>query len=432
MALHTHTPARLVGCNVFKRTNPRSDAFDTLDFHHLEIIAPDAASVSGHWANALGLERIATSDRTTGNRAYVSHVLRSGSLVVAISAPYDTAAAPPADDAAAVANDAASAPNQLFTSENMRRFLGEHGLSACAVGLRVADAAAAFEASVARGAEPRTEPRTHSGCTVAEIRLYGDVALRFVSGDALDDGSLAFLPGYVAARGEAAGTYGIERVDHVVGNVPELLPAVDYLQRACGFHEFAEFTAEDVGTVDSGLNSMVLATNNERVLLPINEPTYGSKRKSQILTYIEQHHGPGVQHIALKTGDIFATVRAMRQARGGFSFMERPSEAYYAKLPARLGADLTAEQVAQCQDLGILADKDNQGVLLQIFTKPVGDRSTLFFEIIQRVGCMVDDSGEELEEQLAGCGGFGKGNFSELFKAIERYETKAGLNDVGA
>ena len=115
-------------------------------------------------------------------------------------------------------------------------------------------------------------------------------------------------------RAGSAGTYGIQRIDHVVGNVPDLLATVDYLTAATGFHEFAEFTAEDVGTVDSGLNSMVLASNTEAVLLPVNEPTTGGKRKSQILTYLEQHGGEGVQHIALKTDDVFATVHAMRVA----------------------------------------------------------------------------------------------------------------------
>jgi len=176
---------------------------------------------------------------------------------------------------------------------------------------------------------------------------------------------------------------------------------------------------------------MVLASNNEFVLLPVNEPTAGGKRKSQIQTYLEQHRGPGVQHIALKTNDIFATVEAMREAlaaRCGFELMERPRETYYENLRARIGPDaLTDAQISLCQKLGILADRDDQGVLLQIFTKPVGDRATLFLEIIQRVGCATDDG----EEQPGGCGGFGKGNFHELFRAIEEFETKAGINGLG-
>ena len=210
----------------------------------------------------------------------------------------------------------------------------------------------------------------------------------------------------------------------------------------------------------------MLASNNERVLLPVNEPTVGSKRKSQILTYLEQHGGEGVQHIALKTDDVFATVHAMRvavresaqfsarailgprnsltvptahpprpppsqgAARCGFELMERPREVYYDKLKEKLGDGLTDAEVQKCRELGILADRDDQGVLLQIFTKPVGDRSTLFLEIIQRVGCTLDAATNRQVEQRPGCGGFGKGNFHELFRAIEEYETKAGINKL--
>ena len=216
----------------------------------------------------------------------------------------------------------------------------------------------------------------------------------------------------------------------------------------------------------------MLASNNERVLLPVNEPTVGSKRKSQILTYLEQHGGEGVQHIALKTDDVFATVHAMRvavrarnsaqpprailrprnslrprrdirrltrpvsdlpsqgAARCGFELMERPREVYYDNLKEKLGDGLTDAEVQKCRELGILADRDDQGVLLQIFTKPVGDRSTLFLEIIQRVGCTLDAATNRQVEQRPGCGGFGKGNFHELFRAIEEYETKAGINKL--
>jgi 4-hydroxyphenylpyruvate dioxygenase len=125
-------------------------------------------------------------------------------------------------------------------------------------------------------------------------------------------------------------SYGIQRVDHIVTNVPNMIEAITYVSNFTGFHQFAEFTAEDVGTVDSGLNSMVLGNNNEMVLLPFNEPTYGTKRKSQIQTYLEQNEGAGVQHIAVKTNDIFVTLREMRQRRflGGFEFMPRPSDKY--------------------------------------------------------------------------------------------------------
>jgi len=284
--------------------------------------------------------------------------------------------------------------------------------------------------------EPRwmTDSRAHeneetprAGCTVAEVQLYGDVVLRLLS---FDDGySGAHLPGYAqlpVPSSSVEGRYGITRFDHIVGNVWELMPSIRRLKAMTGFHEFAEFPAEDVGTVDSGLNSMVLACNSELVLLPLNEPTYGTRRRSQIETYLIANGGEGVQHIALKTDDIFSTVAAMRSATptGGFCMMDPPSDDYYTELPARIGDALEPWQFEKAQELGLLVDRDDQGILIQVFTRPVGDRPTLFLEIIQRVGCMVPSDNESQEHlvQKPGCGGFGKGNFKELFKSVELFE----------
>eukprot|EP01033_Poteriospumella_lacustris_P000194 gene194-129_t len=196
-----------------------------------------------------------------------------------------------------------------------------------------------------------------------------------------------------------------------------------------GFHDFAEFVAEDVGTLDSGLNSMVLANNNELILLPINEPTFGTKRKSQIQTYLEQYQGEGVQHIALLTENIFQTLakmKAFEESGIGFSFQAPPDRDYYTRVVDRLGgiAPLTEAQFEEAKKFGVLIDRDDQGMLLQIFTKPIGDRPTLFLEVIQRIGCADSDS----KIQRPGCGGFGKGNFKDLFKSIEDYEKSLGLN----
>lgn len=344
--------------------------------------------------------------------------------------------------------------------EFAHKFTQKHGLAIRALGISVGDAKEAYEVSVANGGvgvlSPKTLTDAASGksLVVSEVKLYGDVVIRWVSGDF--DGP--YMPGYEAVESgpdvrcassssssclplDAWSTrltlaaclctsvrpplqlsIGIQRFDHCVGNVPKLIEAVEYVMGFTGFHEFSEFTAEDVGTVDSGLNSMVLASNNEMVLIPVNEPTFGTPRKSQIQTYLEQNVGPGLQHMALKTDDIFHTLAEMRKRSylGGFEFMPRPEKGYYERLPARIGNDLSEKQYKQIEELGLLVDKDDQGILLQIFTKPLGDRPTVFFEIIERVGCMLDISGRL--EQAAGCGGFGKGNFSELFKSIEEYE----------
>ena len=425
--------AKLVGYDNFVRHNPHSDRFEVKRFHHLEITCGDAKSTAAVLCTALGFRPLAHSNMMTGNTTYASYVVGSGSTTFVCTAPYGdpsstTSVKPP--------------PNPSFVPANARDKFAKHGLHVSAVGILVTDAAYAHARAVAGGAASLSPPTKdeETGVVTAEVCLYpgGDAALRFVSGEHLD--TIPFLPGYQKSMAygidaPGGGTYGIERIDHVVGNVPDLLAAVDYITAACGFHEFAEFTAEDVGTVDSGLNSMVLASNTEAVLLPVNEPTGGGKRKSQILTYLEQHGGPGVQHIALKTNDIFATVAAMRAAHracGGFELMERPREQYYDKLRERLGEGVIDDETArQCRELGILADADDQGVLLQIFTKPIGDRSTLFLEIIQRVGCTKDPVTKARIDQTPGCGGFGKGNFHELFRAIEEYETRAGINKIG-
>lgn len=423
---------KLVGYDNFVRHNPFSDKFEVKRFHHLELLAGDAKTTANMFCTALGCTPIAVSNQMTGNTLYTSHVVKSGSLIFACTAPYG-------DASASAANGAKPPPNRGFNQEEARNKFKLHGMHVCAVGIEVADAKHAYEQAVAHGAKPATAPFTdeETGVVTSEVIMYpgGDSVLRFLSGEHLSE--LPFLPGYkeVPVReGARVGSYGIERIDHVVGNVPDLLQTVEYIAAITGFHQFAEFTAEDVGTVDSGLNSMVMASNNEMVLLPINEPTVGGKRKSQILTYLEQHGGPGVQHIALKTDDVFATVAAMRSAHnafGGFELMDRPREQYYDKLPERLGKDaLSADQLARCRELGILADKDDQGILLQIFTKPIGDRSTLFLEVIQRVGCTLDTETNRVIAQKPACGGFGKGNFHELFRAIEEYETRAGINKV--
>ena len=381
------------------------------------------------------------SDLSTNNNLYSSVVLKSNDVTFVFTAPYH--------HEADKNNEIKSIPHPNYSQEFAFEFIKNHGLAVRAVGILVKDAKIAHDISVANGAIsilPPTElyddKKSESSMVISEIRLYGDTVIRWISGNS----NCSFLPNYKELPISPEVDLGLLRVDHIVGNVPKLFEAVDYLMNSIGFHEFSEFTAEDVGTIDSGLNSMVLANNNEMILLPVNEPTHGTRRKSQIQTYLEYNNGPGVQHIAIKTSNILITIAEMRKrvAYGGFDFMPSPSPDYYNKIKERLELDkyLEPDEISDLQEmlkgLGILIDRDDQGILLQLFTKNLGDRPTIFIEIIQRIGCdgiakLFDELKkfvnigqskacsvcDSLDTQKAGCGGFGKGNFSELFKSIE-------------
>lgn len=366
-----HAEFKLVGFKKFIRTNPRSDHFRVHRFHHIEFWCGDATNTARRFSWGLGMPLVAKSDLSTGNSAHASYLLRSGQLNFLFTAAYS-----PSISAAS----SASIPS--FSSPAHRSFAWSHGLGVRAVALQVESAFSAYSASVSRGAKPATPPilLSDNKTAIAEVHLYGDAVLRFVSyGDNGASSDLGFLPGFEPVDNGASYPeldYGIRRLDHAVGNVPKLEPVVDYLKNFTGFHEFAEFSAEDVGTAESGLNSVVLANNDENVLLPLNEPVYGTKRKSQIQTYLEHNEGSGVQHLALVSEDIFRTLREMRKRSGvgGFEFMPSPPPTYYRNLKMRAGDVLSDEQIEECEKLGILVDRDDQGTLLQIFTKPIGDR----------------------------------------------------------
>lgn len=408
---------KLVGHKNFVRHNPMSDRFDVKRFHHIEFWCLDATNVSKRFTFGLGMDLVAKSDLTTGNKSYASYAVQSNELTFVFTAPYSTN----------IDRTGSSEPHPNYSHEKHHKFIIDHGVAVRAIGIRVGDAKEAYEKSVQNGGIGVLPPTeivdrfTNTTAVISEIKMFNDVVIRWISGDYQGP----VIPNYESVPVTRNHSFGIIRADHIVNNVPKLFEAVDYVMHATGFHEFAEFTAEDVGTVDSGLNSMVLASNNEFILLPVNEPTFGTPRKSQIQNYLEHNNGAGVQHIALKTEDIFYTVREMRKRSewGGFDFMPAPGKDYYNRVPERIGKDvLSAAQLEELEELGLLADKDDQGVLLQVFTQPICDRPTVFLEIIQRVGCDIDHSTGEKKEQAAGCGGFGKGNFSELFKSIENYE----------
>ncbi|CAN6701612.1 unnamed protein product [Malus baccata var. baccata] len=407
MGQDNDTQFNLVGFSNFVRTNPRSGHFKVHRFHH--------------------------SDISTGNQTHASYLLRSGDLVFLFTAPYSPTLTRTADPARP--RTTASIPT--FDHSASRAFSATHGLGVRTVAIQVEDAVvvfgttavSAFIASVTHGAKPSAASiLLDNRVTIVEVQLYGDVVLRYVSYTDYNhltnpDPHLWFLPGFESLTSSFPIDFEIRRFYHAVGNVEDLKSAVSYVKGFTRFHEFAEFTAEDVGMRESGLNSVVLANNEKMVLFPMNEPVYGTKRKSQIQTYLEHNEGAGVQHLALVSEDIFRTLREMwsRSGVGGFQFMPAPPPTYYRNLKKRVGDVLTDEQIKECEELGILVDRDDQGTLLQIFTKPVGDRPTIFVDIIQRVGCMLKDE-EGKVHQKGGCGGFGKGNFSEIFKSIEEYE----------
>lgn len=410
-------------------------------FHHIEFYCADATTSYKRFLYGLGMNLVAKSDLTTGNKTYASYAVQSNELIFVFTSSYNNQ----------LNTEELKMPHPGFKAEVANKFVLDHGLAVRAVTINVEDATKAYDISVKNGATGVLTPtqlvdtETNKNSVISEIKLFGDVVIRFKSGDY--DGPV--LPNYqtIPITAENNTSCGLVRADHIVSNVPHLFNAVDYLMGALGLHEFSEFTAEDVGTVDSGLNSMVLANNNEFVLLPVNEPIFGTRRKSQIQNYLEHNNGSGVQHIALKTDDIFQTMRELRarSASGaGLEFMPRPSQSYYDKVPERLAKggkieDFSPEQMKELQELGLLIDRDDQGILVQIFTTPVGDRPTIFFEIIQRIGChkTADKDKDKAagvqevqckvrttidQQQSAGCGGFGKGNFSELFKSIENFE----------
>lgn len=272
----------------------------------------------------------------------------------------------------------------------------------------VDDAREAFAKAVERGAVPVHEPRVlrddHGEVVIAAIHTYGDTIHSIVERRGYRG---LFLPGFVAKDSPFRPTpTGLRYVDHCVGNVElgKMNEWVGFYERVLGFHNLLSFDDKDISTEYSALMSKVMSNGNGRIKFPINEPAVG-KKKSQIEEYLDFYRGPGVQHIAMATDNIIATVSALRER--GVEFLTVPPS-YYETLLDRVGT--IDEDLTPLRDLGILVDRDEEGYLLQIFTKPVQDRPTLFYEIIQRKGAK----------------SFGKGNFKALFEAIEREQALRG------
>jgi 4-hydroxyphenylpyruvate dioxygenase len=365
------------------------DPFPVSGWDALVWVVGNATQAAHFYRSALGMELVAYSGPETGNRDHRAYVLRSGAARFVVTGAYDPAS-PLAD--------------------HHRR----HGDGIADIALSVPDVDVCIAHARAAGATVLTEPHDltdeHGTVRTAAIATYGDTRHTLVDRSRY---SGPYLPGFVTRTSSHVKRPGapkrlFQAIDHVVGNVE--LGAMDqwvaFYNRVMGFTNMAEFVGEDIATDYSALMSKVVSNGNHRVKFPLNEPAVG-KKKSQIDEYLEFYGGPGAQHVALATNDIVGTVDALRAE--GVVFLGTP-DSYYEDpaLRARIGE--VRVPIEELQRRGILVDRDEDGYLLQIFTKPLGDRPTVFFELIERHGSL----------------GFGIGNFKALFQAIEREQELRG------
>jgi len=351
---------------------------------HLELWVGNAKQAAFFYEHAMGFRRTAYAGPETGLRDRASYVLEQGEIRLVLT-------------------------SGLRSDSEITHFVARHGDAARDIALQVPDAAVAYREAVARGATGVAEPHVvedeNGRVELATIATYGDNVHTFV--DRSDYAGL-FLPGYVAVpqNGRVDAGVGLLAIDHVVGNVElgKMDVWVEFYEQVFGMVNIVHFGDDQIQTEYSALMSKVMADGNGKIKFPINEPAEG-KRKSQIDEYLEFSEGPGVQHIALQSSDVVRTVEAMQER--GIAFLDTP-DAYYAEVEGRVGE--IAESYADLQRLRILADRDDDGYLLQIFTKTAQDRPTLFFEVIERHGATT----------------FGEGNFKALFESIEREQALRG------
>eukprot|EP01130_Rhizamoeba_saxonica_P012269 TRINITY_DN5151_c0_g1_i2.p1 TRINITY_DN5151_c0_g1~~TRINITY_DN5151_c0_g1_i2.p1 ORF type:complete len:486 (+),score=121.27 TRINITY_DN5151_c0_g1_i2:2357-3814(+) len=390
--------------------NREHDLFEIIEFDHLEWFVGDATTALKVFKLGFGMNLVAESKHETGNHDYCSYVLQTQDVRWVITSPYLSNFQHPDNNS----------PDPNFDGQAVTNFLNTHGSGVGVIGLKVGNATQAYNTAVKNGAVGHREPYEILGengsVIVSEIGFYGDVKLRFVEYKGYEG---AFLPGFKNVDDKHELNYQIKRMDHVVGNVYDMDETINHIKKVLGFHTFAKFSKEDIATKWTSLNSEVLANEKENVLLPINEPAPG-KKESQITEYLKANNGPGVQHIALFTPDVLNTINYMRVAGqfGGFEFIPAMPEYYNDKrVKDIMDRHLSPEVQDKIKEYGILVDEDAEGALLQIFTKPLFDRPTIFVEIIQRLchGQVIDKPG---------CGGFGKGNFRALFQSIERMQAE--------
>jgi len=350
---------------------------------HVELWVGNAAQAAYFYREAFGFEQVAYAGLETGVRDRVSFVLRQGRIRLVLT-------------------------GALTPAHEIGEHHARHGDGVKVIALSVPDASYAYRTALERGATGVREPYEASdeqgSVKLATIAAYGDTLHTFVERSGYAG---AFLPGFVAERiAPHGGEVGLRAIDHIVGNVElgRMETWVKFYEHVFGMTEMLHFSDEDISTEYSALMSKVVTSGDGRIKFPINEPAEG-KRKSQIDEYLEFYGGPGAQHIAVATRDIVKTVELLRER--GVEFLMTP-ETYYDDVPERIG-DIE-EDLEDLRRLGILVDRDDEGYLLQIFTKPIGDRPTMFFEVIERHGAR----------------GFGDGNFKALFEAIEREQERRG------
>src|SRR5690554_534798 len=355
---------------------------------YVEFYVGNAKQAAHFYKTAFGFQSYAYKGLETGSRDEVSYVLKQDKIRLVLTTP-------------------------LNSKSPINDHIVKHGDGVKIIALWVDDATSAFEETTKRGAKPYLEPTTekdeHGEVVRSGIYTYGETVHLFVERKNYNG---TFLPGFREWKSDYNPTpTGLKYIDHMVGNVGwgQMDKWVKWYEDVMGFVNFLSFDDKQIHTEYSALMSKVMSNGNGRIKFPINEPAEGAKR-SQIEEYLDFYEDAGVQHLALTTDDIIKTVSQLKER--GVEFLPPPPQAYYDAIPERLGdhMKMMKEDINELRKLSIMIDADEEGYLLQIFTKPLEDRPTLFFEIIQRMGAK----------------GFGAGNFKALFESIEREQAQRG------